>query len=165
MFVSIAGTSDMSQTDQGQQYSPVVKKQQVTETVGYLAVLLSGVVTEYIREVVRPYDLRPVQFLILDVCSREEADTVSGIAQILPFAPSAVSRRVEELRAKGLLQTRRSREDRRRVHVEVTEEGHELTAELREKVRARGVNHMAALSDSEKGLLVSLMRKALESVE
>ena len=133
--------------------------------MGYLSILLSGIVTEYIREVVSPYGLKPIQFLILDVCSRKEADTVSGIAQILPFDSSAVSRRVEGLRAAGLLQTRRSREDRRVVHVELTAEGHELVAELLEEVKAQGANHMALLSNSEKKRLIFLMRKAMESVE
>ncbi len=154
----------MSQETQGQ-YSPGAKRQQNTETVGYLSILLSGVVTEYIREVVSPYGLKPIQFLILDVCSRKEADSVSGIARILPFDSSAVSRRVEGLRAAGLLQTRRSREDRRVVHVELTDEGHDLVAELREEVKAQGTSHMAALSTNEKKRLISLMRKAMESVE
>ncbi len=155
----------MNLENQAQPEAPNGRSPQRPDAVGYWAILLSGIVFGYVRRVVSPHGFSPIQFLILDVCFRGEADTVTGIAHIIPFDSSAVSRRVEELRGKGLLQTRRSRADRRVVHVELTEEGHALVERLLEGVRAEGVRHMAVLTQREQKRLIALMRKVVEGAE
>ena len=155
----------MSQADQAPQETPDTIQPQRPDAIGYWAILLSGIVFRYVRHVVSSYGYRPIQFLILDVCSRGEADTVTGIARIIPFDASAISRQVEVLRAKGLLRTRRSTVDRRVVHVELTQEGRTLVEELLEGVRAEGVRHMAVLSESEQKHVIALIRRVVESAE
>ena len=165
LCVSNADTPYMSQADQAQPEAQDARRPQRPQTVGYWTLLLSGIVFGYVRRAVSPHGFSPIQFLILAVCYRGEANTVSGIARVLPFDASAVSRRVEEMRAKGLVETRRSREDRRVVHVELTEEGQTLVRQLLEEVRVEASKHTAVLTNREEKRLISLMRKVVESVE
>lgn len=165
LYVSNADTPSMSQSDQAQPEALDARRPQRPQTVGYWTLLLSGIVFGYVRRAVSPHGFSPIQFLILAVCYRGEANTVTGIARVLPFDASAVSRRVEEMRAKGLLETRRSREDRRVLHVELTDEGQTLVMQLLEEVRVEASKHTAVLTNREEKRLISLMRKVVESVE
>lgn len=155
----------MNQEDQAQSEAQEARRPQRPQTVGYWTLLLSGIVFGYVRQAVSPHGFSPIQFLILAVCYRGEANTVTGIAGVLPFDASAVSRRVEEMRAKGLLVTRRSREDRRVLHVELTDEGQTLVMQLLEEVRIEASKYTSVLTQREQNRLIALMRKVVEAAE
>ena len=100
------------------------------ETVAYWAILLGGAISKGTQRVLTPFRMTPNEFLILHMCYQEEANTVTDLARVSPLEVSAMSRQVEKLRSRGLLQRNRSTEDRRVVFLELTEKGRALMPEL-----------------------------------
>lgn len=100
------------------------------ESVGYWAVVLGAVVQKGTQRALSPFDLTPTEFLILHMCHWEQNTTVTDLARVSPLEISAISRQVEGLHTRGLLDRRRSREDRRVVFLELSEEGRLLMPEL-----------------------------------
>ncbi len=87
-----------------------------------------------------PYDITPHQLAILMMCSEGCADTVSGLARVMPIDPAAVSRNVHSLAQRGLLARTPSQRDRRSATLGVTENGKVLLEELAVHMEAN--NHM-----------------------
>ena len=100
------------------------------ESIGYWAIVLGAVVQKGTQRALAALDLTPSEFLILHMCYREQNTTVTDLARVSPLEMSAISRQVEALHSRGLLDRRRSREDRRVVFLELSEEGRLLVPEL-----------------------------------
>ncbi len=95
--------------------------------------LAAKIVAAYAKlayERLSPYGVTPVQWAILEACSRGREDTVTGLARVIPLDTASISRQVDGLVKKGLIQRRRQRRDRRVVRLELTEEGTGLMPEL-----------------------------------
>lgn len=135
------------------------------ESVGYWVILLGGTVLNQLERALRPFGISPVQFAILDMCYRGEANTVSSISQVIPFDSSNVSRQVEQLCKSGRLSRRRWQSDRRVVELSLTEDGKELMHQLIQVVTGEEARNMAGISNDEKMTLVSLMRRLVEDFE
>lgn len=90
---------------------------------------------------------------------------VRRLAKHLGISPSAVSQQVERLVSRGLLLRRDNPEDRRRVALELTEHGVEMTAEVSRAQRARIEGLLARLSGEELGELGRLLEHLSEGIE
>ena len=112
-------------------------------------------------EVLAPFDLTPMQWSILDVCSREQANTVSGIAKIVPSDTPAISRHVELLVSRGLIVRRRSRADRRNVRLTLTKEAAELMPRINSSVEANNARFLSRISGKEAEAFMNTLRKML----
>ena len=94
--------------------------------IGPLGPFAANVLNAYAKlakDRLAPFEIIPVQFAILDLCFRGQADTVTGLARLVPLDHAAISRNVDQLVKRGLIQRRRSRSDRRVVRLALTEEG------------------------------------------
>ena len=117
------------------------------------------------RRALAPFGVNPVQFGILDACSRGEANTVTSIAQPLPLEPSSVSRQADQLYMKGLLERRRQKTDRRVVTLRLSKKGEELMSQLHKIVADEEARIAASISDDEQAALVSIARKIVMGLE
>ena len=104
--------------------------QQRPRVISYWVIIMAGAVLRSLKTSLAPFKISELQFIILDMCYRKEANTVSSIAWLAHYGPSTVSRHVERLRSRGLLQTRRRRRDRRVVELSLTDEGRMLREQL-----------------------------------
>ncbi len=108
------------------------------------------------------------QFRALLLLSEEEGQTLSQLSRRLSRTRCAVTGLVDRLEEKGLVRRKRSRRDRRQIHVTLTEKGRELAAELREKVAPEmsklAEKLMGALTETEAAALVSSLGKLSESM-
>ncbi len=75
-------------------------------------------------------DLTGMQWGPLWLISRCQADTVAACAREAGIDAGAMTRMLDRLEAKGLLQRTRSTQDRRVVHVHLTERGQEVAARI-----------------------------------
>ncbi len=111
------------------------------------------------------YGITPVQFRILEMCFRHEANTVTDLARVIVLDPSGVSRQVEQLVNMGLLSRRRTPRDRRTVRLALTEKGQNLIPEL---VQIMQDSYSVTLNGFEQGDLDSLfemLRKMFNNLE
>ena len=105
-------------------------RRSVRGVISYWAILMAGAVLRNLKRSLAPFEISELQFIILDMCYRNEANTASSIAWLAHYGPSTVSRHVERLCSRGLLQTRRRSRDRRVVELSLTDEGRMLSEHL-----------------------------------
>ena len=135
------------------------------QVLSYWVTLLDGRVRTSLNQSLGPFDISALQFMIIDMCARQEANTVSSIARIVPFDGSAVSRQAENLRSRGLLRARRLESDRRVVRFDLTKEGHRLRAELLQAAIEADNRISRHLDPEERQRLVDILRKLVVLLE
>ncbi len=116
-----------------------------------------------IRQYFDPVKITALQFSILNACYRG-ISTVSSISQTLPVGPPAVSRQVDQLYERGLLDRIPSQVDRRVMTLELTDAGRELVPRLLTIVAEWEAKVTADLSDAEKAFLISITRKLVATM-
>lgn len=127
----------------------------------YLTSTLASAVRKGLLEVLAPFDLTPMQWSILDVCSREQANTVSGIAKVVPSDTPAISRHVEMLVNRGLIVRRRSTNDRRTVRLTLTKEAAEMMPQITRSIEANNATFLQRITRKEAETFMAIMRKIL----
>ena len=61
----------------------------------YWIVLLAAAVLRSLKLSLAPFKISVLQFIVLELCQRQEANTISSIARLTHYDPSIVSRHVE----------------------------------------------------------------------
>lgn len=133
--------------------------------LSYWVVLLEAAVLRSLKRSLAPFKISELQFIILDMCFRGEATTVSSIARLTHYDPSVVSRQTENLRSRGLLQTRRLKRDRRVVELSLTDEARMLREELLDVAIQADTNVTRRLDPGEHDALLHLVRKLVTTLE
>src|SRR5437588_148865 len=112
------------------------------------------------------HGLSTTQFIVLGLIGKAqitgEPCTISSIAGDLDIDPATVVRTVDSLEKRGLVERRRSREDRRQVFVEFTDAGRTARQEAHQQFIGR--IHTILLAMSEEGR-ASLLKGLKEFVE
>jgi DNA-binding MarR family transcriptional regulator len=152
------GTMAAATTQPGQWLDPALASLAETR-VDPLDVLLrvsevQGRFTLLVGAESRGFDLTPSEALALIALARGSLP-VSGIARAVGIRPNGASVLVDRLRARRLVRRQRSRRDNRVVTVELTDEGHTVTASVVEKVRTQLSAALAPLTAIESAQLLS----------
>ena len=93
----------------------------------------------------------------------DEGNTLASLARELSIDPGAMTRSLDRLAAKGLLRRERSSEDRRVVHLVLTDEGRKVAKEV-PAVLAQVLNgHLRGFSLDEWQLLLQLLQRMLDN--
>jgi DNA-binding MarR family transcriptional regulator len=107
------------------------------------------------------HDLTHAQWLPLYRLSKGECDTMAALARDQSLDPGAMTRALDRLEAKGLIQRERSLQDRRVVKLVLTEAGH-AAAKLVPPVLADVHNaHLAGFTQAEWQQLIHLLQRLL----
>jgi DNA-binding MarR family transcriptional regulator len=99
------------------------------------------------------------QFMVLGLIDRAqitgEPNTITSIAGHLGIDPATVVRTVDSLEKRGLVERRRSREDRRQVFVEFTDAGRTARHEAHQQFIDRIHTILLAMSEEGRSSLLS----------
>ena len=129
-----------------------------------LGTCVSGLVNAVARgmaQIVAPHGLAHIDFALLRLFLGVEEWTTSQLAQVLPLAPSGISRTVTKLVDMGLIQRRRLLSDRRVVVLTLTEAGTALTQDLHRRVQAYDASLCEGVSEEHMAALVSVTSKVM----
>ena len=145
------------------------ESQGISETRGSVSDSeLGSCVTQLINAVARgaaqvaaERELTHVDYALLRPFLLVEQWTTTQLAGVLPLTPSTISRTVNKLVYRGLIQRRRLVTDRRVVALTLTEEGQTLTQDLHRRVRAYEEGLCSNVSDEEMAVLTSLTSKVM----
>ncbi len=129
--------------------------------MGYWIGSLASAFRKGLEHELAPFDVTPTQWAILEMCYRGEANTVSGLARVIPVDAAAISRQLDKLGANGLIHRRRSTRDRRSITVRLTQEGRELAVKLAPCERANNTKFTDGITDEELTALINTIRKML----
>jgi DNA-binding MarR family transcriptional regulator len=113
------------------------------------------------------YDLTPQQYNALRLLCAEHPSKVRTLdlaGRLVSRAPD-ITRLLDKLEQRGLIERDRPADNRRVVHVGITEAGRDLLRRLREPIRRCHVGQLGHLSEKELRDLTTLLRAARQPHE
>lgn len=135
------------------------------QSVGYLMrKVLSSILSRADLQLAS-HDLTYVQWLPLYKLAMDEGNTVASLARDLAIDPGAMTRSLDRLEAKGLVRRERSTEDRRVVHLRLTDDGRAVAGKV-PAVLAEVLNsHLRGFSTEEWQLMLQFLNRMLANGE
>ena len=103
--------------------------------------------------------------VLLFLANHPGQDTARDVAELRGMAKSQVSQAVEVLAGRGLLARRADGEDRRVVHLEITEQGAPLAREAQAIQAACGQRLLEGLTEEEQAVFLDLLERVLREME
>jgi DNA-binding MarR family transcriptional regulator len=112
-----------------------------------------------------PLELSAAQFSVMASLAGEERKSASDLCRGISYDAGAMTRMLDRLEGKGLIRRSRSPEDRRLVHLELTEEGRAAFPRMREVALAVANRFLRGFTKTEARQLESLLTRMLENAE
>ncbi len=132
--------------------------------LGYLLREVSALLHNRFSEALAAHDVSPPLWAVLITLHRGEATTPLALARRIDADPAAMTRRLDQLEAKGLVERRRDPDDRRSVVLEMTPAGERLVPKL-SAISSQITNAaLEGVSPGERTRLVRALRRMLENV-
>ncbi|MCI8970853.1 MAG: MarR family transcriptional regulator [Oscillibacter sp.] len=103
--------------------------------------------------------------VLLFLANHPGQDTARDVTELRGMAKSQVSQAVEVLAGRGLLARRADGEDRRVVHLEITEQGAPLAREAQALQAACGRRLLEGLTEEEQAVFLNLLERVLREME
>jgi len=117
------------------------------------------------RDPHRPGDLSATQVRALFQLERGEACTAGELAKRADLSPASMTAMLDQLVQSGIVERRRSEQDRRQVIVSLTDAGHETLAAKREAIEARTKALLSGYTDGELDAASRVMRSLAELLD
>jgi DNA-binding MarR family transcriptional regulator len=106
-----------------------------------------------------PFDLRPVEFTILQLIRENTGVTSTRLAQALAVTKPGITVWLDRLVKRGLVVRARSDTDGRAQLLQLTQAGQEIVANALKALQEANTVTLQDLSEGEKQILVELLRK------
>lgn len=136
-----------------------------TESVGYLLGQAKGRITAAIDAEMAPYDITGAQWITLLHLSCTEVETAGELCKRACVDTGSMTRMLDRLETKGLVQRMRCTDDRRVVRLHMTPAGEKLAA-LMPEIASRVLNHhLRGFTRDELELLKSLLRRIIANAD
>ena len=133
------------------------------EHLGYWVGSLSSAIFKGAAEKLQPLGVTPSQYAILEAAFDGNANTLTGLARIIPIDSAAISRQLDKLTAKGLVRRRRLRSDRRTVRIDLTESGRDLFPKLAPLIQANNARFLSGITPDEQASFAVIINKMLQN--
>jgi DNA-binding MarR family transcriptional regulator len=127
--------------------------------IAYLLTRLGGQQSDAFVELLRPLELRPKQFAVMNLVALSDGPSQQQVGARMGLDPSGLIATLDELQARGWLERRRDERDRRRHALHLTEAGHRKLGEGRAAAKRRADDLTAPLTGPEKQSLLALLAK------
>jgi DNA-binding MarR family transcriptional regulator len=113
----------------------------------------------FARHVEREFDLRPVEFTILQLVREGQCTTPSQLAKELSITPPSMSVWLDKLSARKLLARSKSALDGRAQQLQLTPAGSKLVEKAHEALMKSEQTLLQALSTGERAILLEILQK------
>ena len=131
------------------------------QSLGYLMKkVISSILLEADRRLAS-FDLTYVQWLPLYKLAQDEDITLASLSRDLQIDPAAMSRSLDRIESKGLIQRKRSLSDRRVVHLELSAEGREIAENVKGVLADVLNDHLEGFSVEEWTTMLALLKRML----
>lgn len=105
----------------------------VTSDVVMSGAQLKKLISRKVEPLMQEYDLRPVELDILVFLQKEKSvDTAKGIIEKKHLSKAHISKSIENLRAGGFIQIAEDENDRRILHINLTDKSNEVIRKVNE---------------------------------
>ena len=144
--------------------------QQVTTTVipsqehlAYWVGSLASAIGKGAGEELAPMGVMPCRWAILEAAFYGNANTLTGLARIIPVDAASISRQLDKLQKSGLVRRRRLRSDRCTVRIELTEAGRGLVPKLSPRIQANNDRFLSGISAAEQAAFTGIIQTMLKN--
>ncbi|MEO8859553.1 MAG: MarR family transcriptional regulator [Burkholderiaceae bacterium] len=135
------------------------------QSIGFLMRQVLGSVLAQVDAQLSAYDMTYVQWLPLFKLVMKEGNTVASLARDLAIDPGAMTRSLDRLEAKGLVRRERSLQDRRVVHLVLTEEGRKVARKVPTVLAGVLNGHLRGFTEAEWKRLLQYLDRMLVNGE
>ena len=133
---------------------------EILPALGYFAAGMTAMLERMSKETLIPFGITPIETGILMYCSRNQENTTERLVAAIHMDQASISRYLARLVKKGLIRrTRPYDEDRRVVHLELTEEGWALIPRVTESHQDLITLVNNGISEEEKQIFLDVTRK------
>ena len=133
------------------------------QSVGYLMRLVINSMKAQIDQAMEPYDLTAMQWQPLYIIANGLATTSADLARRMQVDTGAVTRMVDRMEQKGLVERVRCQDDRRVVNLQVTDSGRKSAAVV-PKAMCKVLNdHLHGFTADEAEALKGFLQRMLEN--
>lgn len=115
--------------------------------------------TTFVKHIGQPLDLRPVEYSMLMLLHANVQVTPKQLAQSLALSAPNLTILLDRLQERGIIQRVRSEVDRRSQHVMLTDAGHALVQDARDRTAPMESELDGSLSRAERAMLIELLAK------
>lgn len=115
-------------------------------------------------ELARFGDVSSAQWVVLMILSHEQEVTAADLAKRLSQDPGSMTRLLDRLQEKGLIDRSRAENDRRRIRLELTQAGRALAPSLPTAAINVINQSLAGFSSAEHELLNGLLKRMIDNV-
>lgn len=119
----------------------------------------SKVIMESANGVFEAHGLNPTEFAVLELLYHKGPQPIQKIGQKILLQSGSMTYVINQLEKKQLLRRERCPEDRRVIHINITEEGHALIEKIFPEHERQLAELMNELSDEEMDTLIHLTKK------
>jgi DNA-binding MarR family transcriptional regulator len=112
-----------------------------------------------------PLELSAAQFIVIASLAGDERKSASDLCKGISYDAGAMTRMLDRLEGKGLIRRNRSPEDRRLVHLELTDEGRAAYPRMRELSLSVANRFLRGFTKAEARQLEGLLGRMLENAQ
>ncbi len=116
------------------------------------------------RQLAVEHNVTGPQLSTLNALHRKDELTVTEIANILFLSPSTIVGVLDRLEEKGYITRRRDTADRRRVLVQMTDDGKKLVKEVPHPLEDSLIGSLAKIPEKEKGCMADALERLVELI-
>jgi DNA-binding MarR family transcriptional regulator len=131
--------------------------------VGRMLKMVFNSVVRGVDARMQPLELTAMQWEPLLLLSLGRADSVAGLARESQMDCGAMTRMLDRLEQKQLLQRHRSDTDRRVVNLALTDKGRDAAAAIPPVIREELARHLCNFTSAETDLLVGMLDRMLQN--
>lgn len=117
------------------------------------------------KQLVRTSGLTSPQLLLMQAVRRQGAVTVGEIANNIKLSQATVTNILDRLEKRGLVYRERSLEDRRKIHVHLTDEGSTTIASAPIPLQEHFMRRFRELQDWEKTMVLSSLQRVAQMMD
>ncbi|WP_203362142.1 MarR family transcriptional regulator [Bacillus sp. REN10] len=117
------------------------------------------VINEQVNEYIYESGLNPTEFAVLELLYHKGPQPLQQIGNKILMASGSITYVVDKLEKKHLLARKANEKDRRVIHAEITDQGKALIDEIFPQHEQNIHRLMGALSEEEKEMAITLIRK------
>jgi DNA-binding MarR family transcriptional regulator len=110
-----------------------------------------------------PLELSAAQFAVIASLAGEERKSASDLCKGISYDAGAMTRMLDRLEGKGLIRRNRSPDDRRLVHLELTDEGRVAYPRMRELALGVANRFLRGFTKAEARQLETFLTRMLEN--
>ncbi|MCH9829611.1 MAG: MarR family transcriptional regulator [Gammaproteobacteria bacterium] len=132
--------------------------------LGPLLVQLRGAVFNALEKKLAPLELTAAQFGVVVNLARGRAETPGELCRLMDYDRGAMTRLLDRIEGKEIIQRIRCRDDRRSVKLRLTEKGAGLVPQVMPLVYEVYRNGLKDFSISERDRLLEDLRKLLDAL-